>query len=83
MKLTLLLCFISGIVFITVVIPILDSFTSLIITWFEAMKVKLSEKINDSNINMKKKAEELGRPKRVCGFALPTKENAKDDVDNV
>lgn len=78
-----LLLFISGILFTLVLLPLLESVTSLAITWIESKKIKYSEAINDGNIRMQQAAnhnEECST--RPIGFILSNEEGEEyEDED--
>ena len=75
-----LLFFLLGILFVSYVIPILDSLSTLILAWVETKKIAYSEQINQTNIKMRRdaeKAEEEDYPKKtIVGFYAPD-----DDAD--
>lgn len=77
------LFFIFGLLFSQYIIPLLDSFGALILTWIEAKKIKSSEIIHNSNIRMAK-AEDENELKKTIGFIPPAKKEKieeKDDED--
>lgn len=74
------LFFVFGILFSQYIIPLLDGFGSLALTWLESKKVKHSEIINSSNIRMKKAAErEDEKPKYQIGFAPPAEKDIEEE----
>lgn len=78
-----LLCFILGIFFTQILVPILDGIASWFLTWIEAKKVKQSEIINTANIKMRQAATSADEnpPMRPIGFRVPDEEEEnKDEV---
>lgn len=81
------LFFIFGILFSQYIMPLMDGFGALILTWIESKKTKHSEIINNSNIRMKKAAiaeEDDDKPKYRIGFAPPQpveKEEIEEEDD--
>ena len=70
--------FIAGMIFATVIAPILDSLTAVIMTALEAIKGKITVKITEYNYQIQKLGDEPISP-RVIGFAPPVEEDGKDD----
>ena len=70
-----LIIFTSGILFISCIIPILDSITSLICTWLESKKYKI---INQANNN----EEQLEVKTPQVGFYIPSEENRSEEEEN-
>lgn len=75
------LFFIFGILFSQYIMPLMDGFGALILTWIESRKVKHSEIINDSNIRMQKAVEQNDEPKYHIGFAPPIKKETEEEDD--
>ena len=70
--------FILGIVFALVIIPIMDSLTSLIITFLEMLKSHLGIYIARNNQRIE---ENSTRPQRLIGFTVSEKEEEVEDDD--
>lgn len=85
----MLLYFILGILFVEVVIPVIESFVSLILTWIEVAKGKASLTITKLSADIQKIQKESALPDddaiapRVIGFALPdTTEDYKEEEED-
>lgn len=78
------LFFIFGILFSQYIMPLMDGFGALILTWMESKKTKHSEIINNSNIRMKKAAtgEDDDKPKHQIGFAPPVEKEEIEEEDD-
>ena len=74
--------FVLGFVFALVFYPILDGFTSLILSWFELLKGRIAVDIAKSN----QKVEEIRQPQSAThsiGFAVPDPiEDWEEDDDD-
>lgn len=81
------LFFIFGILFSQYIMPIMDGFGTLILTWMESKKTKHNEIVTASNIKLRKLADEEDddKPKYHIGFAPPVKKEKEieeeDDED--
>ena len=69
--------FIFGMIFATVITPILDSAAVVLITILESIKGRFSIKIAEYNDKIQKLGEEPVNT-RVIGFAAPTEEEEVD-----
>ena len=78
-----LLYFIIGIIFVSYVIPVFDGISALFLTYLEAKKAKLNEIINQSNIQIRRSAEEDDTPQRRIGFCVEEEEDEEDYEDEV
>jgi hypothetical protein len=78
-----LLFFILGILFVQYGIPLFDGISSWFLTWIEAKKSRLSEVINQTNINMRQAAASADQdpPKRRIGFCVPDQEYQEEEGD--
>ena len=70
--------FILGIVFTSLIIPVLEALAAAILTGLEVIKGKWSIKIADYNHQLQQFGEEKEIRTNVIGFAIPTEE---DDCD--
>lgn len=66
--------FLAGIIFATVIAPILDSLTAVIMTGLEVIKGKMTVKITEYNCQIQKLGDEPINS-RVIGFSTPTEED--------
>lgn len=67
-----LIYFVLGIIFVSYLMPILDSASAWLLTWFEAKKATQSEKVNRANIKMRQEAVSAdASPMHTIGFQLP------------
>lgn len=73
--------FIAGMIFATVVAPILDSLTAVIMTALEAIKGKITVKITEYNYQIQNIGEDDIPPTRTIGFSAPAEEDDYDDND--
>ena len=69
--------FIAGILFITVISPILDSLTALVISFLEVLKGKLAVKVSEYNYQISNIGEEPTMNK--IGFSAPIEEDDKEN----
>ena len=78
-----LIWFIAGILFYLLIAPILEAFTSYLITVIESKKIKYTETINNGNIRMQKAASSITDecPSRAIGFVLSEEEESDDEED--
>ena len=74
-----LLWFISGVLFALVGLPLIETITSLIMTWLESKKIKHTEIINDGNIRMQKAANRIEEITHPIGFTLSEEEEEYTD----
>ena len=74
-----LIYFILGILFIQIVLPILSSFTDLLLTWVEVKKLKLSIKAQEINQQIA-----LGEapPAHQIGFTYTPQEEEDEYADD-
>ena len=71
-----LIYFIAGIVFATVIAPLLDALTVLIVTGIEVIKGKWTLKITEYNYQIQKIGEDDEcNHKHPIGFAVPVEED--------
>lgn len=78
-----LLYFILGIIFVQYIIPTLDSFIALLLTWIETKKAGLNEIINDANIKIRQasaSAEEVPEMRQI-GFYLPDETTEEEEEE--
>lgn len=66
--------FIAGMIFATVIAPILDSLTTVLMTGLEIIKGKYTLKIAEYNSQIQKLGYEP-EDSRVIGFVVPTEED--------
>ena len=84
----MLLYFILGILFVEIVIPVIESFVSLILTWIEAAKGKASLTITKLSADIQKIQKESAVSEdtvapRVIGFTLPdTTEDYEEEEED-
>lgn len=77
-----LIWFIAGVLFALVIMPLLETFTSYLMTCIESKKIKHTEAINDGNIRMQKAASSVDEyPTRQIGFVLSEEEESEDEED--
>ena len=64
------------------VIPLVDSFLSLMCQWVEMVKIQLVEKTTESTVHISKLKEDLGEGNsssaRAIGFVIPEQEDGED-----
>lgn len=70
--------FILGILFVQYIIPLFDSFTSLVMAWAESKKAGYSEIINDINLKIEKATTSAEKPNAI-GFQLPETYEEEDE----
>ena len=68
--------FIMGLVFGIVILPLLDGFTSLVLSFFEMIKSYFALKIAKNNQKIQEVSSE---PQRMIGFNLSGEEEEIDD----
>ena len=71
--------FILGFLFAQSILPILDTLTSLIMTWIEYIKSNLSVKITKNNYKIANFQNEEIEDKHILGFQLPKEEEKYDE----
>lgn len=77
-----LLYFILGILFISYLLPIVESLSSWFMTWIEAKKATQSEIVNQSNIKMRQDAASADiAPMHAIGFQLPDDDYIEEDEE--
>ena len=76
-----ILTFIFGIIFIAFLYPIGDSLVSLLTTFLELVKGKLTLKIAEYNSQIEKLATDAKTSVHAVGFAIPNIEEEEDDED--
>lgn len=77
-----LVYFLLGIIFSTIILPIVESFCGLLFAWVEAKKATYGEIVNESNIRMQKRAMEAEAPAiHPIGFTLTNSEEEEDYED--
>lgn len=77
-----LVYFILGILFISYLLPIVESLSSWLMTWIEAKKATQSEIVNQSNIKMRQDAASADvTPMHVIGFQLPDDDYIEEDEE--
>lgn len=79
------LFFIFGILFSQYIMPLMDGFGALILTWMESKKTKHNEIVTTSNIKLRKLAdrEDDDNLKYKIGFEPPaTKEKETEEEDD-
>jgi hypothetical protein len=76
-----LLIFILGFITAQYLVPFFDNLLVLLITKMDAKKSSYAEKINQSNINMRKAAEEEP-PRRLIGFNTSDAEEEEEETDD-
>lgn len=74
-----ILTFIFGIIFIAFLYPIGDSLVSLLTTFLELVKGKLTLKIAEYNSQIEKLATDTKTSIHAVGFAIPNIEEEEDD----
>lgn len=74
--------FLSGILFISFIVPFLEELLNLILTWIEWRKGKLTVNITELNNQIRKLSEEeMPENSYAIGFTVPMTE--KDDDDDL
>ena len=74
--------FLSGILFISFIVPFLEELLNLILTWIEWRKGKLTVNITELNNQIRKLSEEeIPESSYSIGFTAPMTE--KDDDDDL
>ena len=74
--------FLSGILFISFIMPFLEELLNLILTWIEWRKGKLTVNITELNNQIRKLSEEeIPESSYAIGFTAPMTE--KDDDDDL
>ena len=76
---SILIEFIAGIIFATIIAPILDSAATVVIAGFEVIKGKFSVKIAEYNYQIHKLGEEEPTSSRIIGFVAPSEEDDDND----
>lgn len=78
------LFFIFGILFSQYIMPIMDGFGTLMLTWMESKKAKHNEIVTASNIKLRKLAdkEDDDTPKYHIGFAPPVKKEKETEEED-
>ena len=71
--------FILGFLFAQVGLPLLDTLTSLIMTWLENFKSNLNVKITKNNYKVQTIAQGEVEDKHILGFIVPEEEENYDD----
>lgn len=73
-----MVCFILGIVFGVVILPLLDGFVSIILSYFELLKTRIAVQIHKYN----KEIENCHESSRQIGFVVEeeSEENEDDDL---
>lgn len=71
--------FVIGLIFAIVFIPLLDGFTSLILSFFEVIKSYFSKIIAINNQKIQKLS--IDAPQRAIGFSI--REEVENDNDNI
>jgi hypothetical protein len=74
--------FIAGMIFATVIAPILDSLTTVIMTGLEIIKGKWTLKVAEYNCQIQKMGLEPEEDSRVIGFVVPTEEDEYGEEDD-
>ena len=74
--------FIAGMIFATVIAPILDSLTTVIMTGLEIIKGKWTLKVAEYNCQIQKMGLEPEEGSRVIGFVVPTEEDEYGEEDD-
>ena len=69
--------FVVGIIFTLVIFPVLDSFTSLILSFFEMIKSYLAIVITRNNDRMREEP-----PTHALGFSLPEEDEGETKYDD-
>lgn len=73
--------FILGLIFGLVIQPLLDGFTSLLLSLFETIKSYFAVKISTNNQKMAKLNDDS--PKHAIGFVVPGEEEYYDEEDDL
>ena len=78
-----LIWFIAGVLFVSVIMPLIKAIVGHILMWIEYKQIKYTEAINDGNIRMQKAAASIDdvRPSRTIGFVLSEEEESEDEED--
>ena len=78
-----LIWFIAGILFVSVIMPLIKAVVGYILMWIEYKQIKYTEAINDGNIRMQKAAVSIedASPSRAIGFVLSEEEELEDEED--
>lgn len=70
-----LIIFISGILFVSYIIPLLDGLSSWFLTWVETKKIKHGKLINQANFE----AQDVEIKTPQMGFYIPEENEYKDE----
>lgn len=76
-----LIYFIGGIIFITILSPILEAFGNIVLTFIEMIKGKMAIKIAEYNYQISQIGEEPQQDLHVIGFSAPMGEEDYDEED--